>query len=404
MDWALYGLDYGEQRISPLDQIDRNNIADLDLAWSFDIETRRGVEATPLVVDGLLYVTGSWSVVYALEAKTGALAWSDDPEVPRSFLAKTCCDAVNRGVAYHPGTGSANQDSEQAGRIFVGTIDGRLPHNHCAPIASIWARLARIRPKKVIQSTQPKAPIVDLHSGGRALGFPRQGTEMTNTRAGMVVLLGLIIVLGVSACAGSHMTRTPAERALWMAAENGNPEAQRRVALDLSPDSEPGGARADAGHAAFWFRAACEQQYANAAVDFYEFAENYRLRTGDARHLDHALPCLQSAIEQGHQGAIIKGATRAELVEKNYERAFFLYSLMAKKDPVWADQRWKWVGELSVDAPDRLHRRAARWHATHRIKDNDDFLREQSASRSLPPASEPGETTSQRTADRSAHQ
>ncbi len=112
--WVLHGNDVGEQRFSALNQIDRENVKDLGLAWSFNMYTRRGVEATPLMIDDTLYVTSSWSMVYALDARTGALKWFYDPKVPRSFLAKGCCDAVNRGVAYADGS------------IFVGTYDGRL--------------------------------------------------------------------------------------------------------------------------------------------------------------------------------------------------------------------------------------------------------------------------------------
>ncbi len=113
-EWSKHGLGDDEQRFSALGQISADNIGKLGLAWSFDIKTKRGIQATPLMVDGVLYVSGSWSMVYALDAKTGALKWFYDPEVPRSTLAKGCCGAVNRGVAF------AN------GKVFVGTYDGRL--------------------------------------------------------------------------------------------------------------------------------------------------------------------------------------------------------------------------------------------------------------------------------------
>jgi PQQ-dependent dehydrogenase (methanol/ethanol family) len=113
-DWSLHGNDNKEQRYSTLDQINRGNVAELGVAWSFDLYTRRGVEATPLMVDGVLYVTGTWSMVYALDARTGKLQWFYDPQVDRAFLAKGCCDAVNRGVAYADG------------KVIVGTYDGRL--------------------------------------------------------------------------------------------------------------------------------------------------------------------------------------------------------------------------------------------------------------------------------------
>ncbi len=113
-DWLTHGRDYAEQRYSPLNSIDTENVNELGLAWYFDVPTARGMEATPIVVDGRMYVTGSWSIVYALDAATGEELWRYDPEVPKSWAQYACCDVVNRGVA-------AWGDS-----IFVGTLDGYL--------------------------------------------------------------------------------------------------------------------------------------------------------------------------------------------------------------------------------------------------------------------------------------
>ncbi len=113
-EWTLHGLDNGEQRHSDLSQINRDNIDKLGLDWYFNLYTQRGIEATPLMVDGVLYVSGSWSMVYALDARTGQLLWFYNPEVDRAFLAKGCCDAVNRGVAYADG------------KIIASIYDGRL--------------------------------------------------------------------------------------------------------------------------------------------------------------------------------------------------------------------------------------------------------------------------------------
>lgn len=113
-DWPSYGLDYREQRFSPLKAVDRGNVSKLGLAWSFDTDFARGIEATPIVVDGVMYATGSWSVVYALDAKTGKLLWKFDPQVPRSVGASACCDVVNRGVAVYEG------------RVIFGALDTRL--------------------------------------------------------------------------------------------------------------------------------------------------------------------------------------------------------------------------------------------------------------------------------------
>jgi PQQ-dependent dehydrogenase (methanol/ethanol family) len=113
-NWLSHGRSYDEQRFSPLNQVNAANVADLGLAWRFDFETKRGLEATPIVVDGMMFTTGAWSRVYALDAKTGKLLWEFDPEVPGEWAVHACCDVVNRGVAIWEGA------------VFVGTLDGRL--------------------------------------------------------------------------------------------------------------------------------------------------------------------------------------------------------------------------------------------------------------------------------------
>ena len=113
-DWMTYGRTYSEQRFSPLKSIDEQSVSKLGLAWSYDLETLRGVEATPLVKDGVLYGTSAWSIVYAFDAKTGTLLWKYDPQVPKDHDKYVCCDVVNRGVALYKG------------RVYVATLDGRL--------------------------------------------------------------------------------------------------------------------------------------------------------------------------------------------------------------------------------------------------------------------------------------
>jgi quinohemoprotein ethanol dehydrogenase len=112
--WLSTGRGYDEQRFSPLAQINTANAAKLGLAWYSDLDTARGQEATPLMVDGKLFVSTAWSMVKAFDARTGKLLWSYDPKVPRETLVKACCDAVNRGVA------------AWGNKIYVGTLDGRL--------------------------------------------------------------------------------------------------------------------------------------------------------------------------------------------------------------------------------------------------------------------------------------
>ena len=102
-DWPSYGLDYAETRHSKLNQISTANVKDLGLVWSYNLESSRGVESTPLVVDGIMYVTASWSVVHAVNVRTGQRIWTFDPKVSREAGYKGCCDVVNRGVALHEG-------------------------------------------------------------------------------------------------------------------------------------------------------------------------------------------------------------------------------------------------------------------------------------------------------------
>ncbi len=113
-NWMAHGRTYDEARFSPLDQINTENVAELGLAWYFDTGTNRGLEASPIVVDGIMYTSGSWSLVFANNARTGELIWKFDPKVPKEWGAKACCDVVNRGVAVWKG------------RVYVGALDGRL--------------------------------------------------------------------------------------------------------------------------------------------------------------------------------------------------------------------------------------------------------------------------------------
>jgi quinohemoprotein ethanol dehydrogenase len=127
-DWPTIGLDYAETRFSKLNQINTDNVKNLGLMWSYNLESVRGVEATPLVVDGIMYVTASWSVVHALDARTGKRIWSYDPGVDREIGYKGCCDVVNRGVALYKG------------KVFVGAYDGRLVAIDAVTGKKLWEK------------------------------------------------------------------------------------------------------------------------------------------------------------------------------------------------------------------------------------------------------------------------
>ena len=113
-EWLLHGRTYAEERHSPLAQINTSNVDQIGLSWSFETGTNRGHETTPIVKDGVMFITAPWSVVHALDAKTGDLLWTHDPKVERAWANNACCDVVNRGVALYENS------------IFFGTIDGRL--------------------------------------------------------------------------------------------------------------------------------------------------------------------------------------------------------------------------------------------------------------------------------------
>lgn len=113
-EWLNYGRTYSEQRFSPLQKINADSVKDLGLSWYIDLDNSRGLQATPLFHDGVLYTTLSWSRVMAIDARTGKTLWFFDPEVKKIIGEKACCGVNNRGVALWKG------------KVFVGTLDGRL--------------------------------------------------------------------------------------------------------------------------------------------------------------------------------------------------------------------------------------------------------------------------------------
>jgi PQQ-dependent dehydrogenase (methanol/ethanol family) len=134
--WMAAGRTYSEQRYSPLTGINKANIGKLGLAWYADMDTERGQESTPVVVDGVLYVTTAWSKLYAFDAKTGEKLWAYDPKVDPSVGQIACCDVVNRGVA------------AWKGKIYLGALDGRLIALDGKTGKVAWS----------VQTTDPKEP------------------------------------------------------------------------------------------------------------------------------------------------------------------------------------------------------------------------------------------------------
>jgi alcohol dehydrogenase (cytochrome c)/quinohemoprotein ethanol dehydrogenase len=127
-EWLTHGRTYDEQRYSPLQKINGGNVKELGLAWFADLDTNRGQEATPLVIEGTIYTTTAWSKVKAYDAASGKLRWEYDPKVAGESAVRACCDVVNRGLA------------AWGQRLYFGTLDGRLIalERHTGKVA--WSR------------------------------------------------------------------------------------------------------------------------------------------------------------------------------------------------------------------------------------------------------------------------
>ncbi len=158
--WLTYGGTYAEQRYSPLAKIDEHNVSGLGLAFALEMGTRRGLEATPLVVDGVIYTTSSWSVVHAVDARTGQQLWRFDPQVPRRYGGLVCCDVVNRGVALY------------GGRVYFGTLDGRLVALDAKSGAQLWSVVTvdQTQPYSITMAPRIVKGKVILGNGGAEYG------------------------------------------------------------------------------------------------------------------------------------------------------------------------------------------------------------------------------------------
>jgi alcohol dehydrogenase (cytochrome c)/quinohemoprotein ethanol dehydrogenase len=158
--WMAHGRTYGEQRFSPLDQINATTVGKLSLAWFADLDSRRGQEATPLVVDGVLYASTAWSKVKAYDAATGKPLWAFDPAVPGEWAVHACCDVVNRGVAVWQG------------KVFVGSFDGRLIALDAATGRKLWDvnTVDRTKPYTITGAPRVVKGKVIIGNGGAEFG------------------------------------------------------------------------------------------------------------------------------------------------------------------------------------------------------------------------------------------
>jgi quinohemoprotein ethanol dehydrogenase len=124
--WLSYGRDFKEQRFSPLDQINTTSVGEMGLEFELDLESNGALEATPIMVDGVLYFSAPFSIVHAVDAQTGAKIWTYDPQVPRAYMRRACCGPINRGVAVYEGN------------VYVATLDGRLVAISASEGTKVW--------------------------------------------------------------------------------------------------------------------------------------------------------------------------------------------------------------------------------------------------------------------------
>jgi quinohemoprotein ethanol dehydrogenase len=125
--WMSYGRTWDEQRFSPLTAINDQNVSRLGLAWYDDLDTFRGVQSTPLYVDGVLYNVSVWNVVTAYEATTGKVLWQFDPKVDRQWARLACCGPTSRGIAMWEG------------KLYIAALDGQLIAVNASNGRKIWS-------------------------------------------------------------------------------------------------------------------------------------------------------------------------------------------------------------------------------------------------------------------------
>ena len=159
-NWMSHARTYDEKRFSPLDQINSENVSNLGLAWKFTTDTNRGHEASPIVVNGVMFTTSAWSVVYALDAASGELLWKYDPLVDKEWGYNACCDVVNRGVAVWKG------------KVIFGSLDGRLIALNAKDGSLLWETLTIDKewPYTITGAPRVLNNMVLIGNGGAELG------------------------------------------------------------------------------------------------------------------------------------------------------------------------------------------------------------------------------------------
>ena len=156
--WLTAGRDGPGTYYSPLNDINDTNTSSIGFAWQYQLGTDRGLEATPLVVDGVMYTSGNFGRVYALDAATGKERWVYDPGVDGQWGRYGCCDVVNRGIAIWKGV------------VYVGALDGFLHAIDAATGNRLWK--------------------VDT--------FPVRGPKAPYTLTGAPIIAGNLVIVGTA--------------------------------------------------------------------------------------------------------------------------------------------------------------------------------------------------------------
>jgi quinohemoprotein ethanol dehydrogenase len=124
--WMTGGRDWRQAYYSPLALINKENVRTLGFAWAYDVPFQAGFQSTPILVDGIMFTSGDYGNVYAIDARTGQLRWSFAPKIDRAVLGIQCCGGVNRGVAVW------------RGKVYVGAVDGTLYALDAATGSAVW--------------------------------------------------------------------------------------------------------------------------------------------------------------------------------------------------------------------------------------------------------------------------
>lgn len=174
-DWLSYGRTHSEQRYSPLEEINRETLGDLGVAWYMDLPNDVGLVSTPLVVDGMMYFTGTINVIRAVDATTGALIWQYDPDVAGHIGTRRQVGWIhNRGISFYKG------------RIFTATWDGRLLALDAKSGTLMWSTRTFEANKPMYITGAPKAfkNKVLVGNGGTEVGRARGFVTAFDTDTG----------------------------------------------------------------------------------------------------------------------------------------------------------------------------------------------------------------------------